>query len=412
MKKMYLLMALCLMCATTMRAEAYSGVFEEMNSFWHLDEATGVLTIGVMDQDPEGDFGGFGGIPDFISTSDENPEEGLAPWYVLRDKIEQIVIEEGIVTIGDRAFAMCMYAESVELPINICGIGDYAFYMCATLEELTIPEINLRDDEGELRRMRLNDRAFTGCQSLKKINCYQSIPPRWYGDPFENLEVSEIELFVPAENLEDYLYDEKSSWDEFDIKALPSPADELCEVTSSGLEFEFVHSDLITAGVGDEAALMLLQLFDQPSWYYDEGEGLVSPTDGAFLQIAFIADSPEDLRGNFSSANERLFLEGTVMLTRVDGVMEQFDCDGGEIIISVNEDGTAYNLVYSLDIYLSEEIQSISGTVSGICADVIPAGEGIENVQSATGGQKMLRNGHLFIESNGKIYNAQGAEVK
>jgi hypothetical protein len=39
--------------------------------------------------------------------------------------------------------------------------------------------------------------------------------------------------------------------------------------------------------------------------------------------------------------------------------------------------------------------------------------QGIEQVQNnKVQGTKVIRNGMLLIERNGKIYNAQGAEVK
>ena len=39
--------------------------------------------------------------------------------------------------------------------------------------------------------------------------------------------------------------------------------------------------------------------------------------------------------------------------------------------------------------------------------------QGLESVQkSEIRSQKVIKNGHLFIERNGKLYNAQGAEVK
>ena len=55
---------------------------------WTLDDA-GTLTIS-----------GTGAMEDYASAS-------VSPWYNIKDFIKQIVIENGITSIGDRAFCYC-----------------------------------------------------------------------------------------------------------------------------------------------------------------------------------------------------------------------------------------------------------------------------------------------------------------
>lgn len=415
MKKMYVWMALSLLCATGMRAAVpTSGSFDELNSYWNLED--GVLTIGVLDDDPENDFEGCGGIPDFESTSDVNIEEGLAPWYPMRQSIDEIVIEEGIVKIGKRAFAQCWYAEKLTLPKNILLIDDYAFLECYSLpEDFVFQEITLREDDGELKRMRLGDRVFTGCPQIKTITCHQSLAPRWYGDPFEGLEVEKIALYVPAEYIEEYLYYEHANWEYLDVRTLPSPADDLCEVTSTGLDFEFVHSQIMPAIPVQGASLIGIFLFEESLWYEkieNADMNLITPTDGKALRICILADDPDDLRGSYDDINGKLALQSfTGTIVREDGEVNENICTGGSVIISVNEEGTGYDIVYSLVLNENGQDRRIEGTVSGLCADNIP--QGIENVQSdKVQGAKMLRDGMLFFERDGKVFNAQGAQVK
>ena len=83
-----LMLALVLLCAVIpMQAQAStvdSGSCGE-NITWTLDDS-GVLTIS-----------GTGAMADYASAS-------AAPWYSSRSNITKVVIENGITTIGDRAF--------------------------------------------------------------------------------------------------------------------------------------------------------------------------------------------------------------------------------------------------------------------------------------------------------------------
>ena len=59
-----------------------------------------------------------------------------APWYAYRAKIQSIVLEEGITSIGSRAFYGCSEITAVELPCSVTTIGSYAFYNCTKLHTL------------------------------------------------------------------------------------------------------------------------------------------------------------------------------------------------------------------------------------------------------------------------------------
>lgn len=70
---------------------------------------------------------GRGSMPDFSSTSN------LPPWNELKDKIEKVILEEGVYNIGSWAFAGCIWLASVEIPDTVVFIGDCAFYRCGRL---------------------------------------------------------------------------------------------------------------------------------------------------------------------------------------------------------------------------------------------------------------------------------------
>ena len=108
-------------------------------------------------------------------------ENETSPWYKNTD-IKQVVIEEGVtsigayafyycsnltsvtipegvVTIGKYAFAVCASLTGVKLPDSLTSIGTYAFYSCGSLTEITVPE----------NVTRIEERTFCSCGSLKKV---------------------------------------------------------------------------------------------------------------------------------------------------------------------------------------------------------------------------------------------------
>lgn len=118
---------------------------------------------------------GSGDMAAFSSTSN-------IPWYNYANYISSVVIDEGVTSVGSRAFYNCTNLKQVDLPESILAIGARAFYKCSSLSEIEIPQgvstINSYTfyDCTNLRKVTLNenitsikDRAFSGCESLGSI---------------------------------------------------------------------------------------------------------------------------------------------------------------------------------------------------------------------------------------------------
>ena len=87
---------------------------------WTLD-AAGVLTI--TGAGPMADYGAYG------------------PWYIAHlTDIKKVVVQEGVTTIGDHAFANLSYVTSVTIPGSITSIGAHAFEKCRLGGAVTLPE--------------------------------------------------------------------------------------------------------------------------------------------------------------------------------------------------------------------------------------------------------------------------------
>ena len=87
---------------------------------WKFKESDGSLTIS-----------GEGMIPDY--------EEGQAPWYIHRDNIKSIVIEDGITYVGTYAFYDLWKVKEISIPETVEQIMDFAFYGTMP-NEINIPE--------------------------------------------------------------------------------------------------------------------------------------------------------------------------------------------------------------------------------------------------------------------------------
>ncbi len=106
-------------------AEETSGTCGE-NLVWSLDE-NGTLTIS-----------GSGEMTNYNKYWTEYGVEGSAPWFNMT--VKNVIIEEGVSSIGEYAFYECKSLESVSISKSVSDIGSYAFCECEALESITIPE--------------------------------------------------------------------------------------------------------------------------------------------------------------------------------------------------------------------------------------------------------------------------------
>lgn len=107
------------------------------------------------------------------ATKDYGESIGLyPPWRDYKDEIENIVIGEGIETIGNYSFFNCTAVKSVTLPSSLKKISGAlavansgAFASCTALENITLPQ--------GLETIGYN--AFNNCTSLKSITLPDSL---------------------------------------------------------------------------------------------------------------------------------------------------------------------------------------------------------------------------------------------
>jgi hypothetical protein len=124
-----------------------------------------------------GTFGATGGLTwtlcggtltiDGTGAMDDFANYTLQPWALNRDDITDIIIEEGVTSIGDFAFNGCDNLVSVSIPASVGTIGKSAFATCEKLETVNFAPLSLLTDIGTY--------AFSSCSVLESIDIPSSV---------------------------------------------------------------------------------------------------------------------------------------------------------------------------------------------------------------------------------------------
>lgn len=126
----------------------------------------------------------------YIEGTGEMPAEYNAtskpwPWVAHRDKIVNLVIEEGITSISKRGFASHMGLKNISFPSTLTAIGMRGFENCKSLESVTIPGTvktvaaqaflsctALKTAVFEDGVINMNEYMFGGCKALEDVYIY------------------------------------------------------------------------------------------------------------------------------------------------------------------------------------------------------------------------------------------------
>ena len=216
MKQLYLLL-ITLLVSLSAYAEK-SGICGDKLEWKLTDE--GVLTIT-----------GTGEMQDWNDYS--------SPWYE-NESVKQVIIGDGVTTIGDWAFSYCRALTSITIPNSVTTIGDNAFESCSSLTSITIPNSvttigdyafsycraltsviisNSVTTIGERTFAncysltsvtipssvtRIEDGAFSDCGNVKQITSEAVTPPYCSRYAFDGVNRNECKLFVPKNSIDAY----------------------------------------------------------------------------------------------------------------------------------------------------------------------------------------------------------------
>ena len=99
------------------------------NLEWSFDKETGTLTIS-----------GEGEMENYYYSEWNNKIEWDTPWKSYRLSIKKFVIEDGVTSIGEDAFAGCKNLTEFSIPDSVVSIGNGALSGCSGLTKIIIPD--------------------------------------------------------------------------------------------------------------------------------------------------------------------------------------------------------------------------------------------------------------------------------
>ena len=139
------------------------------NLTWTLD-ASGTLTIS-----------GTGDMENYSFSYQ-------SPWNENNSEILNVIIENGVTSIGNMAFYFCQNLASVTVANSVTTIGESAFKFCSSLKSVTLPKSvttieryafsycsNLEEIKMSNSVNSIGVRAFSECTSLKSVEIPQSV---------------------------------------------------------------------------------------------------------------------------------------------------------------------------------------------------------------------------------------------
>ncbi len=173
-----------------------------------------------------------------------------------------------------------------------------------------------------------------------------------------------------------------------------------CRVTTDDTQFNWKVCELLEPTTEDKITLAAVNNIN----WLPESAGL---GDGAIMTLDFTYTDRGDLRGSYNGVAGVLYVVQGEDKDQADIELETFE-------IRLNDQQESYDIYYKGIIKAGETEQyPLEGTIFAVCDDEIAIGMGIESTAATTiKGNKVLRNGHLFIQHEGRLYNATGAQVK
>ena len=194
----------------------------------------------------------------------------------------------------------------------------------------------------------------------------------------------------------------------------PEPIGALCDVSGNG-DFEDVVRSQFDDSQFENGGVLSIAFFTNESMYYDlnTGDLITANQDGYVFVITINPESLDDLRGIYTLN----YNEGGV-ITIEQGEMtaiERYD-DGGSVIISLNDEETAYVAVISMNMTGGGYI---TGVVDGLCGGNIPSTPKYKVHVSGGYGEPYDTNGHdatvepydIYLQRDVYFEEAEGTEL-
>ena len=149
-------------------------------------------------------------IPNSVTSIGDHAFSGCS-------SLTSVTIPNSVTSIGESAFNRCSSLTSVTIPNSVTSIGEGVFYNCSGLTSVTIPNsVTSIGDEAFLDCIGLTsvtipnsvtsigDLAFANCQKIENVYCYAEEVPSTKYNAFDESDIENANLYVPASAIEAY----------------------------------------------------------------------------------------------------------------------------------------------------------------------------------------------------------------
>lgn len=130
----------------------------------------------------------------------------LTPWYVNKEEIKNVLVEEGVLNIGNDAFYECSNLNNINISESVMSIGNTAFWKCSNLDSINLSK-NITT---------IGDFAFSRC-NLRNVNLPDNITKIGGGIFCECSNLERVDLSDNITNIDSYTFDECSSLKYIDL---------------------------------------------------------------------------------------------------------------------------------------------------------------------------------------------------
>ncbi len=362
-------------------------------------------------------FSGCSGLP-FVTIPNRVTDIGIGAFYGCTG-MSALTIGNSVQTIWNGAFYGCSNLKSVTIPGRVNDIGPWAFSNCASLSSLTIGNSvqtiwngafygcsNLKSIVIPNSVTSIEESAFEGCTELAEItlgsglqtmkdsvfkDCKRIMDIKVYSERLIDITESSfynignkkyVYVYVPDGCLRNYQRD--PYWNEFDLRVMGAT-----EVTNADESIVVIPAD-------NSADIIWPQVTNANSYELvirDANNNVICiltfNAQGYLSSIAFAAPS------------------------RNNGEQEEEETVAGfNFTITSLNSGSTYAYVMTAKDNKDAVIDTKSGTFKTTGNDPMGIDEISTDKMRKCENAKIMRDGVLYIERDGEIYNTQGARVK
>ena len=193
--------------ALTQKYDFSKPVIDDMTLYakWNVGGDCGDNLTWSLDSDGTLTISGTGAMKDYGYRSD------LVPWDLMKNQIQNVVIGDGVTSIGDNAFGQCTNLGTVDLSnaTSLEKIGSLAFFNCSQLKNVDLSEAAKLKEIGDnafnssgvenvtfpqnSQLTEIGSGVFAYCNNLKNIEIPETVT-KIGGSAFEQTNLTSIKI--------------------------------------------------------------------------------------------------------------------------------------------------------------------------------------------------------------------------